>query len=178
MPIGLRTKQTYPVYLDKNEPEESRPALLFRYLSAGDAADVDIQLAQVNIDVSAMASFDGDEVAKATQYAKLLAKAKEVMRPHFAGVLNLPDETTVDTLTETDFWPAFWSFRPTQKMTELDRKKSASAALSAGDRSAKTATPTDATTLPAETAPPASPAGAATVPLPIAPPVPVSAITS
>lgn len=171
MPIALDPNQTYPVYLttDADVPETARPAFLFRYLTAREAVRVDGERKEI--------SNQADAAKTQAETDALLDRAYASIKPLIAGGRNLPQGCTVESLTWDEFWDLFWSCRTAQRITEIDRKKSASAARSAGANSAPTAT-ADATTPPAETTPTAaSPAGDAIVPIPNAPNAVVSATT-
>lgn len=161
MPIAINPDQTYRVYLKADSPidEASRPAFLFRYLLARESVTVDAERDAIGQAVEATKT----EAEKTILFDRAMAS----MLPHFRGVSNLPAGFGLDSLTWDEFWELFWTYRDCQRLTEFDRKKSASAPNSAGAASVQTARVADAKS-PAQTnpSPSASPALDATATIP------------
>lgn len=136
MPIALDPNQAYPVYLqsDSDKSEAERPAFLFRYLTVRKAREVDELLEQIHRIADAK---------KADSEGALERLANLVLGLSLADWRNIPvpfsHAAVDDVVTWSEKWELVFRFRAEGRLSESDRKKSASPPISAGVDSAKTA---------------------------------------
>lgn len=165
MAVEPNPDRTYPVYFpaDLDKPEPDRRAAMMRYQTS--RLGVQIEAEQEEVREFAKSRLKEEKLSAADKLT-LIEMAESTLSKVLAGWRNQPAGFALGDLTWEELWDIFWQIRPAQRLTEADRKKSASPAPSAGADSASPATPAaatgDASTRPASEPATTSPAGDAT----------------
>jgi hypothetical protein len=149
VPISLSTKRTFPIWLDSDaeEPMETRPVFMCRFLSADEV--IDLQEAAREAFRPGTLYTDSRQRACAALAGKIVGwrNMRDAQGQEIAwGTRPLSAVCTFEELSEL----AEKAWRQSE-LSEVDLKKSTSPSASAGDSTSPTAPISSATTVTAET---------------------------